>query len=89
MDNPIVECGALIRIQVMTSQLTAHHLTDGMDEVSMIKIFEPILIQIMGVGAKEEIMSQGVLNTVFIASVLQDGQDTWNVQHRGLTRYPS
>ena len=49
--------GALIGIKVMTSQLTTSYLTDGVDEISAIEIFKPILVRVMSVGAMVEIVS--------------------------------
>ena len=36
----------------------------------MVEVFEPILVQIVGVGMMIEIMGRGVFNTIFIASIL-------------------
>ena len=65
-----MECGALVGIQTVTSQLAACHPTDRVNEVSVIEIFKPILIQVVGVGVTVEVMGRGILDTIFIASVL-------------------
>ena len=65
-----MECGTLIRVKLVTSQLTTSHPTDGMDEVSAIEIFEPVLIQVVGVGPTMEVDGGGVLNPVLIMSIL-------------------
>ena len=67
----------------MTCQLAACHLTDGMDEISTVEIFEPILIWVMSVGATVEIMGQGVLDTIFVASILKPYQYTWSNKYKG------
>ena len=40
----------LVWVEMMASQLAMGHLTDGVNEVLMVKIFEPVLIRIMCVG---------------------------------------
>ena len=72
-----------------TSQLVACHLTDGMDEVVTVQIFEPILIRVMGVRATVELMSRRVLYPVLITSILRNGQNMWNNEDKGLARYSS
>ena len=61
----------LIRVKLVTSQLTMRHLADGMDEISSIEIFEPVLIWVMGVGLTMEVGSRRVLDPVFIMSILE------------------
>ena len=56
MNDATMEGGTLIRIESVTSQFATSHLTDGMDEVLMVKIFKSILVWIMGVGAIVELM---------------------------------
>ena len=58
---------------MMASQLVVCHPTDGVDEVLMVKILEPILIGIVGVGSVIEIMSQRVFDSILIASILGHG----------------
>ena len=79
----MTECGTLIRVETVTSQLATCHSTNSMDEVSMIEIFKSILVRVMGVGTTVEIVCQGVLNTVLVASILRDGQNTRNGGHQG------
>ena len=55
----------LIRIELVTS-----HPTDGVDEVPMVEIFEPVLIQVVGVGPMMEVGSRRVLNPVFVRATL-------------------
>ena len=64
--------GTLIRIQSVMRQLAMSHPTDGMNEVASVKILEPILIRIVGVGATIEFMSRGVLNSILVTSILVD-----------------
>ena len=54
----------------MTSELMTSYLTDSMDEVSTIKILEPILIQIVGVGSMIEVQSRRVLDSVLVTGIL-------------------
>ena len=72
----------------MTHQLAMCHLTDGMDEVVMVKIFEPILVQIVGIGATVEVMSRGVFNTVLITSILQSLRTCETMKARDLLGTP-
>ena len=70
MDDATTERSTLIRVQTMTCRLAACHLTNGVDEVAVVQIFKPILIQVMGVGAMVEFMSQGIFNSILIMSIL-------------------
>ena len=49
-DNTTTEGSALVWVEMMASQLAMGHLTDGVNEVLMVKIFEPVLVRIMCVG---------------------------------------
>ena len=72
MDYATAECGALIGIETMTSQLTTCHPTDGVDEVTTEQIFELILIRVMGVGLTIKVVSQGILDPVFVMGILYE-----------------
>ena len=60
----------LIGIQTMMGKFTISHTTNGMDEIATVKVFEPILIQIMGVGPTIEVQSGRVFDPVLITSIL-------------------
>ena len=62
--------GTLIRVEMMAGELVTSHPADGMNEVPMIEIFKPVLIWVVGVGPTMEVGSGGVLNPVFVTSVL-------------------
>ena len=70
-DDPPMKCSTLIRIQTVTSQLVACHLADSMNKVMPVKVFESVLVRIVGIGMLIEVMGRGVLNTIFITSVLR------------------
>ena len=72
MNDTVLEGGMLIRIKSVTQQLTTRHSTNGMNEIPMVKIVEPIFIGVMGVGVAVEIMSGGVLHSVLVTSILDD-----------------
>ena len=59
------------------SQLALCHPTDRMDEITMVKIFKPVLVWIVSVGMTVEIMSRRVFDSVLIMSILWNHQDTW------------
>ena len=61
----------MIRVETVTCQLATHNPADGMNEVSVVEIFKPILIGVMDVGLVVEFMSQGILNPIFIMSILE------------------
>ena len=63
--------GVLVGIKTITCQLAAHYLADGMDEILMVEVFEPVFIGIMGVGPMVELMSGGVLYPIFVMNMLQ------------------
>ena len=46
------------------------HTTDGMNEISVIEIFKPVLIQVVSVGPTMELMSRGVFNLILVMSIL-------------------
>ena len=73
MYDTATESSTLIRIEVVPSQLMTHHPTDGMDEISTIEIFEPVLIRVVGVGSTVEIGHRRVFYPVLITSILQNG----------------
>ena len=73
----------------MMSQLVACHLTNSMDEIPMVQIFEPILVRIVSVETAVELMSRRVFNPVFVMSILGGYQYTCNSKGQGLTRYSS
>ena len=78
MDDAMAERGALIRIQMMASKLSASHPTDRMDEVPTVKVLKPVLIRVMGVGTTVEVHRRRILPTVLIMSVLCNIQYTCN-----------
>ena len=59
---------------MMTCQLAAGHSTDGVNEVTTVEVFKPILIQVMSVGPMVEVGSGGVLDPVLITSILKHYQ---------------
>ena len=66
------------------------HPADGMDEVSAIEIFEPVLIRVMGVGPTMEVSGRRVLNPVLIMSVLGNKISSHDTEPGWLLiRYPS
>ena len=60
---------------MMAGQLVARHPTNSMDEVPTVKIFEPVLIWVMGIRTMIEVMSQGILNSVLVASIPEYDQN--------------
>ena len=85
----MTEHSTLIWVKSVMSQLAAHHLTDSVNEIPTVQVFEPVLVRIMRVGVTIELVRRRVLNPVFITSVLGAGQNTWNNESKGLTRYSS
>ena len=81
--------GTLIRIQLVMRQLAMGHPTDGVNEVAMIQVFEPVLVRIMGIGATIKLVSRRVFNPILIMSVLGKHQDMCNNKDWELTRYSS
>ena len=56
----------------MTSQLAARHPTDSMDKVATVEILKPVLVWVMSIGMMIELMGRGILDTIFITSVLEE-----------------
>ena len=46
-------------------------MTDGMDEVAAVEVFEPVLVRIMGVRTTIEVVRGRVLTTFLVASILR------------------
>ena len=65
-----MEGGPLIGIQVMTAELATSHAADRMDEVRAVKVFKPVLVQVVGVGTMIEVVSRRVLPTLFVTCIL-------------------
>ena len=65
-----MERSILVRVQTMVSQLAMCHTTNGMDEGMVVKIFKPVLVQVMGVRTTVEVMSRRILDSVLIVSIL-------------------
>ena len=74
-DDPTLERSALVWVQLVMSQLTTGHPTDGMNEVSMIEIVKPILIRVVGVGVAIEIMNRRVFDSVLVMGILGSGSE--------------
>ena len=55
MDNTATKVSTLIGAELVMGQLAMSHLTDGVNEVSAVEIFEPVLIQIVSVGPTMEV----------------------------------
>ena len=66
----------MIRVKVVTGQLVTSHPTDGMDKVAAVKVLEPILVRIVGVGPTVEVGGRRVFYPVLIMSVLRSCQLT-------------
>ena len=54
----------------MAAELATSYPTNRVDEVGAIKIFEPILIQVVGVGATIEIIGRRILPTFLVTCIL-------------------
>ena len=76
MNNAVTEGSTLVGIEMVTSQLTASYLANGVNEVPTIEIFEPVLIRVMGVGPTMKVGSGRVLDPVLITSILKHHQLT-------------
>ena len=54
------------------------HVTDRMDEVAAVKILEPVLVWVMGVGTTVEVVRRRVLPTLLVTSILWLNQQVCN-----------
>ena len=70
MDNATMKGGALVGIKMVASEFATSHATNGVDKVAVVKVFEPILIQIVSVGATVEVHRWRILPTLLITGVL-------------------
>ena len=69
-NHAATERGALIRVEMMPAEFAASHPTNGMDEVGPVKIFEPILVRVMGVGSAVEVIGRRILTALLITCIL-------------------
>ena len=51
-----MESSALIGVKSVMSQLVTCYPTDRVDEIPMVKVFEPVLIQVVGIGTMIKVM---------------------------------
>ena len=65
------------------------HSTNSMDEVSMVQVFEPVLVRVMSIGTTIEVVSQRVFNSILVVGILHKGQNACNNKDKKLTRYSS
>ena len=76
MDNATTKGGTLIGIKTVTSKFAMSDAADHMNEVPSVEVFEPVLIQVMSVGAAVKIHRRRVLDPVLVTSVLCNIQYT-------------
>ena len=69
-NNATTKRGALVRVEVITSKLTTSYPTNGVDEVAVVEVLEPILIRVMRVGTAVEIVGWRIFPAFLITSVL-------------------
>ena len=67
----------------MMRQLAVHHLTDCVDEISLVEILESIFIRIVGIGPTIKLMSGGVFDPILITSILGRMSTTCNDGSKG------
>ena len=70
MNDTPTKGGTLIRIQMVAAEFATSHPTDGMNEVVTVKVFEPILVRVVGVGTTIEVIRRRVLSTFLIMCIL-------------------
>ena len=70
-DDTPTESRALVGIKVMATKLTTSDSADRVDEIGPIKIFKPVLVQVVGVGATVEVVSRRILPTFFVMCILR------------------
>ena len=69
-DDATAEGGALIGIEVMTTKLATSDSANRVDKVGPVKVLEPVLVRIMGVGPTIEIVSRRILPTLLVTCIL-------------------
>ena len=70
-DDSATEGGALIRIKVVAAKLATGDTTNGVDEVGPVKILEPVLVRIVGIGTTVEVVSRRVFPTLLVTCILK------------------
>ena len=82
-DDTAAEGGALIGVKTVTSEFATSYMTNHVDKIPVVKVLEPVLVGIMGVGVTVEVHRQRILHTVLITSVLRNIQYTCNEGLKG------
>ena len=88
-DDAATKSSMLIRVQLVTGQLAACHMTNGVDEILTVEIFKTILVRIVCVGTTIEIVGQRVFDSILVVSILEEHQNMCTDRNRELTRYSS
>ena len=70
MDGTATKGSALVRIESVMSQFTTCHPANGVNEVLTIKVFETILIRIVGIRTTIKLVGQGIFDPILITSIL-------------------
>ena len=55
---------------MVVGELTTSHATDGMNEVATVKVLEPVLVRVVGVGMTVKVVSGGVFPTFLVTCIL-------------------
>ena len=64
------ECSTLVRVEMMAAELATSYTANRMNKVGSVKVFEPILVRVVGVGPTVEIVGGRVLPTFLVTCIL-------------------
>ena len=59
-NDPTAECGALVRIKVVATELATSYSANRVDKVGAVEVFKSVLIRIMCVGTAVKIVSRRI-----------------------------
>ena len=69
-DHAATEGSALVRVKMVTAELTASHPADRVNEVGTIEVFKPILVRVVGIGTAVELIGRRILPTLLVTCIL-------------------
>ena len=77
-DNAVTKGSALVRVQMVTTELATSHTANHVDKVGPVKILEPVLVRIVSIGTAVEIVRRRIFTTLLVTCILRSSQHTCN-----------
>ena len=69
-NDATTKSGTLVGIEMVTAEFTTSHTANRVDKVGAVKIFEPVLIRVMGVGTTVKVVGRRIFPTLLVTCIL-------------------